>query len=151
MPGQLGNDWLLPTPFSHMILFSISPLPVPVILLSVSIVLLPANLGCIPWASCVIPVPLASLTLGGGRPLPPKSSTLTTCVLHLCFQHTLCLTQLLSHRQKHCLCSLLLGPFLMTASPAARASQYVPWGMKTQDTASHAMVQAAEGLLRQTF
>lgn len=32
------------------------------------------------------------------RPLPPKSSTLTTW--HQCFQHTLCLTQLLSHRQK---------------------------------------------------
>lgn len=45
-----------------MLLFSVSPLLVPVILLC-------ANLGRIPWASCVIPVPLASLALGEGRRL----------------------------------------------------------------------------------
>lgn len=124
--------WGLFVLYGGMFLFSISPLPVPVILY------LSLLSFCQPTLASSHGPPVSSPSLwllwhqegAEGWATSSKSSTLTTW--HQYFQHFPCLTQLLSHRQKvhGSLCSLLLEPIFTPASPAARASQSMPWGVK---------------------
>lgn len=84
MPGSLGTNWLLLTPFSPIFLLFMSSLPSPAVCLSLLLSFYQPVLVPISRPPCFVLIPLPSLTVGGGKrsdfflqnplPFPPEYS-----------------------------------------------------------------------------